>query len=170
MKKKIILGIDGSIQSTGLCVMDGDTGEVICYDNIPIKSKDFNGDEMLKIIHISKTILDIAKAYEVTHIAIEDSYIGNQKGSGKKLARLYGAIYITLYVNGFNLIYTYTPSQWRKVAMGVGNKSKEGTHKWVCDNLVDLGEFHDRGKDKNDDIADSIGIAYCLYKKLNKER
>ena len=91
---------------------------------------------MKKIIHIAETILSIANGYEVTHIAIEDSYVDKKyQGTGKTLARLFGAVYITLYINGYTLIYTYTPSQWKKITTGVGNKSKEGTHKWVCDNM-----------------------------------
>ena len=168
-KKKIIMSLDLSIQSTGVAIIDGDNAEVIAYDNIPIGSKEFNGDEMKKIIHIAETVLSIANGYEVTHIAIEDSYVDKKyQGTGKTLARLFGAVYITLYINGYTLIYTYTPSQWKKITTGIGNKSKEGTHKWVCDNMVDLGEFHSRGKKKNDDIADALGLAYCLYKKLNK--
>lgn len=53
-KKKIILGIDASIKSSGLAILDGETGEVIAYDRLPIKTKDFNGDENKKynILHI----------------------------------------------------------------------------------------------------------------------
>lgn len=167
-KEKIILGLDLSIQSSGVSVINGETGEVIAYDNIPIKTNDFNGNEMKKIIHIASTILEVAKAYNVTHVAIEDSYVDKKyQGTGKTLARLFGAVYITLYINGYTLIYTYTPSQWKKVTTGIGNKSKEGTYRWVCEHMIDLGEFHIRGRNKNDDISDSLGLAYCLYKKLN---
>ena len=48
-KKKIILGIDASIKSSGLAILDGETGEVIAYDRLPIKTKDFNSDENKKI-------------------------------------------------------------------------------------------------------------------------
>lgn len=167
-KEKIIMGIDGSITSTGVSILNGDNGEIIAYDNIPIKSKDFKSDEMLKIHHISSIITELAKAYNVTHIAIEDSYIGGGKKVGITLARLYGGITTMLIENGFTLIYTYTANQWRKISMNVGNKSKEGTFKWVCENVVDLGEFKSSGVGKNEDISDSIGIAYALYKKLNK--
>ena len=35
-KKKIIMSLDLSIQSTGVAVINGDNAEVIAYDNIPI--------------------------------------------------------------------------------------------------------------------------------------
>ena len=168
-KKKIILGIDGSISSSGLAILDGDTGEVIAYDRLPIKPKDFNGDEMKKIQHIAHTCLELCKAYEVTHIAIEDSYVGTHQGVGKTLARLYGGIVTLLLENGYTLIYSYTPSNWRKVATGYG-KSKEGAFNWLRENVIDLGEYNDKStsKEKNSDMMDAIGVAYALYKKLNK--
>ena len=38
---------------------------------------------------------------------------------------------------------------------------------WVCNHMVskeELGEFCTKGKNKNDDICDALGIAYALYK------
>lgn len=168
-KEKIILGIDGSISSTGLALLNGETGEVIEYDRLPIKPKDFNGDEMKKIQYIAHTCVEICKEYNVTHIAIEDSYVGSYQGVGKQLARLYGGIVTMLLENGFTLIYSYTPSNWRKTATGYG-KSKEGAFKWLSENVIDLGEYNDKAnsKDKNSDIMDAVGIAYALYKKLNR--
>lgn len=166
-KKKIILGIDASIKSSGLAILDGETGEIIAYDRLPIKTKDFNGDENKKIQYIAHTCLELCKAYNVTHISIEDNYIGKHQGTGKTLAKLQGGIITLLLENGYNLIYTYSPSQWRKIVTGTG-KSKEGAFKWLRKNVIDLGEYNDRdNKDKNSDLMDSIGIALCLYKKLN---
>ena len=169
-KEKIIMGIDGSLVSSGIAILNGDNGEVIAYDNLPIKPKDFNGEEILKIHHIAKTIVEIAKAYNVTHVAIENSYVGANSRTGLTLARLYGAITSFLIENGITLIYTYTPSQWRKLAMKVGNKSKEGTYEWLCEYLIpkeEFGEFCTKGKEKNDDMVDAIVMGYALYKKLN---
>ncbi len=169
-KEKIIMGIDGSLTSTGIAILNGENGEVIAYDNIPIKSKDFKGDEILKIHHIAKTVLEIAKTYNVTHIAIENSFVGINSRTGLTLARLYGAITSFLIENGFTLIYTYTPNQWRKIAMNCGNKSKEGTYEWLINYLVskeEFGEFCTKGKEKNDDLVDAIVLAYALYKKIN---
>ena len=52
---KVIMGIDGSLVSSGIAILNGDTGEIIAYDNIPIKPKDCNGDEILKIHYIAKS-------------------------------------------------------------------------------------------------------------------
>ena len=172
-KEKIILGIDPSLQSSGIAVINGETGEVINYGNLPIKPKDLNGDEILKIHYIATTILKIAKEYNVTHVAIENSYVGVNSRTGLTLARLYGAITSFLIENDIRLIYTYTPSNWRKIATGIGNKTKEGMYDWVCNHMVskeELGEFCTKGKNKNDDICDALGIAYALYKRLNKEQ
>ena len=169
---KVIMGIDGSLVSSGLAILNGDTGEIIAYDNIPIKPKDCNGDEILKIHYIAKSIIDIAKAYNVTHVAIENSYVGVNSRTGLTLARLYGAITSFLIENDIRLIYTYTPSQWRKISMSVGNKSKEGTYEWLCDHLIskeEFGELCTKGKNKNDDMMDAIVMAYALYKKLNNK-
>lgn len=172
MQEKIIMAIDGSLVSSGVAILNGENGSVIAYDNIPIKPKDFNGDEILKIHHIAKTILEIAKAYNVTHVAIENSYVGVNSRTGLTLARLYGAITSFLIENDITLIYTYTPSQWRKIAMNVGNKSKEGTYEWLCTHLLsreEFGEFCTKGKEKNDDMVDAIVMGYALYKKLNNK-
>ena len=55
-KKKIILGIDASIKSSGLAILDGETGEVIAYDRLPIKTKDFNSDENKKGLKLKDKI------------------------------------------------------------------------------------------------------------------
>lgn len=170
MTKKRILGIDASLSSTGICLMDADTGEPLKYDRIPIKPKQFDGREDKKIHYIATVITNICKEYDVGYIAIENSYVSINGRTGITLSRLHGGITTMLIENGFTLIYDYVPSSWRKTVTGVGNKTKLGVFNWICDNLVDLGEFHDRGKDKNDDIADSIGIAYCLYLKLNSNK
>lgn len=170
VKEKVIIGLDLSLNSTGICVMNGENGEVVAYDNLPTKEKDFKSDEE-RFTHIARCIITIAKEYNVTHVAIEDSFNGTNPKVGKKLARLYGAVACMLYDNGFTLIYSYLPASWRKSVMGVGNKSKEGTYKWVCENIIDIGiPFSEKGKNKCDDICDSICIAYCLYKKLNKNK
>lgn len=170
-KKKIILGIDASITSTGLAIINGETGEVIAYDRLPIKTKDFDGDEMKKIQYIAHTCLELCQSYEVTHIGIEDSYVGKYQGTGKQLARLYGGIVTLLRENGYTLIYTYQPSNWRKILTGVG-KSKEGAFNWVREHIIDIGEYNDndKSKDKNSDMGDAIGIAYTVYKKLNEKK
>ena len=148
-------------------MIDGESGEVLNCDRIPIRSKDFEGKEELKILHIATTIVAICKEYNVTHIAIEDSFIGSKGGVGKTLARLYGGIVTLLLANDFKLIYSYTPSQWRKITCGYG-KSKEGSAKYIQEHIIDLGEYNDKNnKDKNSDMYDSVGIAYCLFKKIN---
>ena len=107
-KEKIIMGIDGSLVSSGIAILNGDNGEVIAYDNLPIKSKDFNGEEILKIHYIAKTIVEIAKAYNVTHVAIENSYVGANSRTGLTLARLYGAITSFLIVILLLLLLLFT--------------------------------------------------------------
>lgn len=167
-KEKVIIGLDLSLASTGICIMNGDTGEVICYDNLPTKEKDFKSDEH-RFHYIASCIVEICKAYQVTHVSVEDSFNGVNPKVGKKLARLYGAVACMLYENGFTLIYSYIPASWRKSVCGAGNKTKEGVYNYVCKNIIDIGiPFAEKGKNKCDDICDAICIAFCLYKKLNK--
>lgn len=168
-KEKIILGLDLSLQSSGLAIIHGDTGEVIAYDNLPTKDKDFKCDEH-RFYFIANNIIKICHSYEVTHIAIEDSFNGVNPKIGKKLARLYGAVTCLLYDNNFNLIYSYLPAQWKKEVCGHGSKTKEGVYNYVCNNIIDIEiPFSDKGKNKCDDICDAICIAYCLYKRINKK-
>ena len=143
-KKKIIVGLDLSLASSGICIMNGDTGEVIAYDNLPTKEKDFRSDEH-RFYYIANCIVDICKNYHVTHVAIEDSFNGVNPKVGKKLARLYGAVACMLYENGFTLIYSYIPASWRKSVCGAGNKTKEGVYNYVCKNIIDIGIPFDIG-------------------------
>lgn len=113
--------------------------------------------------------MKICKAYNVTHISLEDSFNGTNPKVGKRLARLYGSVTCLLYENGFTLLYCYTPASWRKTVCGNGKKSKLGVYNYVCENIVDIGmPFAEKGKDKCDDMVEAIAIAFCLYKKLNK--
>ena len=153
-----------------MSVINGEDGNIIAYDNIPLKPKDCKGDEILKIHYIASVIVNIAKEYKVTHISVENSYMGSNSRTAISLSRLYGGVTTLLIENGFELIYTYVPSTWRKEVTGVGNKTKEGCYNWLINNLIskeEFGEFAEKGKDKNDDIVDAILIGYCLYKKLN---
>lgn len=166
-KEIVIIGLDLSLTSTGIALVNK-SGEVIAFDNLPTKEKDFKCDEE-RFYFIASKIVDICKAYNVSHVAIEDSFNGVNPKVGKRLARLYGAVVCLLYENNFTLIYTYIPASWRKIVMGCGNKTKEGTYKYVCENIIDIGiPFSEKGKNKCDDMCDAICIATCLWRKINK--
>ena len=45
------------------------------------------------------------------------------------------------------------------------NEKKILTYEYVKENIIDIGELKSTGKDKNEDIYDSLAIGYAYLKK-----
>lgn len=166
----MILGIDGSLSSTGWCVRDDDKiingGKITTKKNPKINEFE---DEDNRIVFICVNILEICKKYNIDNVCMEGQFISaiQSKKTAMQLSRLRGGITTLLKVNGKNIKYRQ-PSEVKKLITGRGNATKEEVAEAIIriyENspfVQNLGPFNDRQcKDKNSDIYDSIAIATC---------
>lgn len=144
------LGIDPSTASSGYAVLS-DKYELIAYGTIkPNKKKLTVGQQAL--MQYSK-LCQVIEETEVKAILMEDQHGGLNKDTLKKLARTSG--YMILLSGQYDLpLEILHPSSWRKVVHGKGNAKKEDTLNWANETFgLELEE-------KDNDIADAIGIAW----------
>lgn len=152
------LGLDPSTKCTGYCLMD------LQYEIIEKGKIEMPEDETEagKIRYQIAYIEEILKRHQIEQILCEDQFQKVNVDTLKKLSRTTGAIlYICKqYGKEAGLIY---PSSWRKVFHGSGKATKKDTfHK-----VVALYDLTDLKFTKDNDLTDSIGIAWAcvdLYK------
>jgi hypothetical protein len=82
LRKPMILSIDLSLRSTGICVLDID-GTLKGFRLITPSAKEWNDEELL--IHIADTVIEFAKQYPITAIAIEGLAYNSFSGEKDKI-------------------------------------------------------------------------------------
>ena len=119
-------------------------------------------------------IESILNEYSPDVLAIEDQFVGANQRASLVTARAKGIVIAMASSHNIKVI-EYAPSEIKKAVTGLGNASKELLMKKVIELYGDyeivkaLGDFCDKGKNKNDDIFDSIGIGHT-YKILGEEK
>lgn len=115
----IVMGIDHSLTSTGVTVMDGDI--ILC--SVAIATKKQTGtclDTIRRIREIAFRIKAIAEHYKVTHFCIEELAYNSKGNATRDVAMLFGAIAACVPINT-----TVPPSQLKKFATGYGAADKK---------------------------------------------
>ncbi len=161
-----ILAIDPALSTTGYAVINRDTLELVYinkYTTSPKQSDDY------RINDIVAKLFCIAAQYPITHIILEDGYMGPNARTAIQLAMLRGAIIGVFSFNKY-VVHHMLPSEIRK-ALGVGgNAKKDEVAQAIVDMYPDnkkldiIGPYSDKqNKDKTSDIYDaiSIGVAFC---------
>jgi crossover junction endodeoxyribonuclease RuvC len=144
---KNILGLDPSLSSTGIIVLDS-KGNIV-YE-ASLKTKQLRGMKRLKFI--KDEILLVTKKFNITQVFIESYAFGVVQSRSKfNLGELGGVIRLTLYEN--NIEYEdIAPPTLKKYVTGYGN----------ADKIMMVEAVHKRwGKDfgKDSDKADAFGLA-----------
>lgn len=164
----MLLSLDASISSTGYCVMNENTKEVIACWKINTTTKDTDAKRLFKICTKCE---ELVKEYEIDKVVIEGQYVHKNKNTALKLASLMGALMVTFTKLNCKM-YKMQPSKIRQLLL-FGDADKEEIAKYVQilykdnKNVNTLGEFNDRQcKAKNSDIYDAISIALAYLKGL----
>lgn len=106
--------------------------------------------------------------YSPDVMVIEDQFVGANQRASLVTARAKGIAIAMGSAHGMKIV-EYAPSEIKKAVTGIGNASKELLQKKIVElygNLEivkALGPFCDKGKNKNDDIFDSIGIGHTYH-------
>lgn len=152
----ILLAIDPSISSSGYCIIKDN--ELIKYGKVSTNKKDFKSEDD-RLNHISNIFSKIANEYKVDEVIMESQFIGGNAKTGMVLKKLIGALCRTF--KDIPHVSYVLPSQWRKSLLHK-NKAvkKEDVVEYIRNNIIDLGELKSTGVKKNEDIYESIGVAY----------
>lgn len=167
-KKEVILGLDCSTTSTGWSVFDNKG--LAAYGIIKPEGEDWRD----RLVHQAPKIKEIIEKYNPTLILMEDVPL-NSKG-GLKILVVLGAVQgIILGIassHGIPIKFV-SPNEWRsKVGLFTGNR--EGTKREEMKQKsvelankefgLDLKWISKSSKFNQDDISDSILIAYSYFK------
>lgn len=161
-----ILAIDPALSTTGYAVIDRNTLELVYINKFTTSPK--NSDDC-RINEIVAKLFCIVAQYPITHIVLEDGYLGANARTAMQLATLRGAIIGVFSFNKY-IVHHMLPSEIRK-ALGVGGSAKKEevaqaiTEMYPGNKKLEIiGPYSDKqNRNKTSDIYDaiSIGIAFC---------
>ena len=172
-KIRRVIGIDASLSSTGICIMDRNTKNILYAFKI-CPDKDLPNIE--KIHLIANKISIIARLSDVDLAIIEDQHFGANASTYHNLSMLSGAIQCKLIDVGI-MTLSKQPSEIRRLlnTNNGGSTDKEEVYDYVVNlykhnHIVErLGKFNDKsGFAKNSDIFDAISMAIALINFLDE--
>ena len=177
LKNRTIVGIDYSLTSPAVCVIENDKLNFYYLTNkkkyIGQMSKNIIGyeheeydDPIERFTHISNFVLDILSKIKSPQIFIEGYSFGS-KGQGLfQIAENCGILKYRI-LSEYKLAYeTCVPTVVKKFATGKGNADKDMVYEaFVKETGIDLKKIFDTEKVGNpvSDVADSYFIAKCGY-------
>ena len=153
----IALGIDVSLKSTGLAVVD-EKENILTTLSVGYLLKKGEGkvvkNKLIRWIKIWNEVSRLIKEYEVTHVFIEDYAFS--RGQAEFLAELHGIIMLQLWATHKILAEKLGIAQWRKYY----SKKKQS---WKKPEIVKLlRKNHSclaNKKETTDDECEAVGVA-----------
>lgn len=150
----VVAGIDGSTNSSGLCIMKD--GELKFYALIDLRKEK---DAMRRIQNMLLKICEILDQYDIDAVYMEKSVLRSNVDTVQKLANLAGGI--MLYCAKNNIEFNHPlPSEWRA---RIGIKQSNKIKREVLKEEAILAVKNEYGIDVNDDISESILIARSAF-------
>ena len=153
------LGLDISTVATGWSLFEGD--QLVKWGVIN-PDKDLNITE--KYFFITHSVITLIKLYKPVHLSVEDTFLGKNVVTFKKLNRIAGQIIYAWFLYARKEPNFYMASEAR-ASIGINGKA---TKEEVTQGVNEF--FKLRGRVKDDNIADAIVVGYCDILKRVKER
>lgn len=146
------LGIDPSLTSTGLCLLDSE--DLLTYSRI--KSGNLRGVE--RLVYIRQQLIEFinGKGTQISIGVLEGSAYGG-KGRHHEIGEAHGVIKLTLHELGVRNTFIAAPSQLKKFGTGKGLLKDEEKKKLVLEAVC--REFNIVPEKLNHDEADAIVLA-----------
>lgn len=169
----ILLSVDGALGHTGVAILKD--GEPIYIGKIKTTKNKKTQHESERILYIYEELSKLITEFQPNVVVIENQYASrlNAKTS-LSLARIRGVIQL-LCAQHHLPCYALEPKQIKKTVAGHGNADKKAIHDKIIDLFKEceivqqtIKEFHDKGKEKNDDISDALAIAYAYVQDPNQ--
>lgn len=148
----MFLGIDPSTKKTGYCLMD-ENKDIILKGVIDLSHVTDHAEKLQIQYKFAEELFD---KYDIESVLIEDQYYSNNADTLKVLARTSSVFLLCAKLRGINVSLIY-PTSWRKAFHGNGKASKKDTFNKV----VALYELNELKFSKDNDLTDSIGIAWA---------
>ncbi len=147
-----ILGVDTSLRSTGVAVLEvkGQQMRALAYGNIRNKPK-VKHSECLAAIH--REIELLITEFEPDEVAIEGAFFAKNAKTAMILGQARGAV-LALSALRTLPVYEYSPRSVKRAVVGVGSAQKEQVGAMVT-RLLGLAE------PPQEDAADALAIAIC---------
>ncbi len=170
-KRQIVLGIDPSIRSTGICIV-GEKGKILFWENIYYRDRKVNVYQLINSVNkespkelevlkeefrghiVAKRILELIKKYNVTQIAMEDYAFAVSDGKTFNIGEFVGMIKYQLAANNHNYELV-SPTSLKLYTTGNGNAGKE----MMLANIM-LKYSHNF---QSDDVNDAFALAIMKY-------
>lgn len=163
----IVLGIDGSLSCSGITVLNTHKKDPVRHiSKITTATRKATPTEStrLKLIHDEfKSLLEV---HNPDIVIMEDIHMGLNKKTGLSLSRVRGVYQLLCSLHGvpFGVV---PPASVKKAVTNSGNASKELVYEAVKIIYKDssiVGEvlefFIEKGKDKTEDMSDSLAVAH----------
>lgn len=170
----IICGVDGAISTTGICIYDNDTNDLINVSKISTNYGSIKHDtDDNRIIYVVNEIISICKKFNVEMIILEDQFVGfkTSKKTAMQLSRLRGALMYSCNINNISIKYMNTNSVAKIVKEISGLTFTKEEDKKLCvynsikeifkgNSIVEnLGEYNNKSnKNKNSDMFDALAL------------
>lgn len=167
------MSVDGALGNTGVAILKD--GEPIYIGRIKTTKNKKTQYESERILHIYGELSKLIGEFQPNIVVVENQYASrlNAKTS-LSLARIRGVIQL-LCAQHHLPCYALEPKQIKKTVAGSGNADKKAIHDKIIDLFKEykivqesIGKFHDKGKEKNDDISDALAIAYAYIQDPNQ--
>ena len=150
----LVVGIDGSTNSTGLAVMED--GELKFRTLIDLHKEK---NAMKRIQNMLLKICEILDEYKIDAIYMEKSVLKSNVDTVQKLANLAGGIILYCAQNGIEFNHPL-PSEWRaKIGIKQSSKIKRETLK----EEAILAVKNEYGINVNDDVAEAILVCRSAF-------
>lgn len=150
----LIVGIDGSTNSTGIAVMED--GELKFHTLIDLHKEK---NAMKRIQNMLLKICEILDQYKIDAIYMEKSVLKSNVDTVQKLANLAGGI--MLYCAKNNIEFNHpVPTEWRAK---IGIKQSRSVKRDVLKAEAILSVKKEYGLDVNDDIAEAILLTRSAF-------
>lgn len=160
----IVLGIDVSLKSTGLAVID-ENENIIETKSVGYLLKKGEGkivrNKLIRWFKIWNEINRMYKEHNVTHVFIEDYAFS--RGQAEFLAELHGVIMSQLYLTHKILAVKIGIAQWRKYY----SKKKQAWKKPAIVKLLRANHTClSNKKEASEDECEAVGIAVAGYRSM----
>jgi Holliday junction resolvasome RuvABC endonuclease subunit len=151
----MILGIDASLNSTGIAILD-DSKQLIFYSTIqPPK----NMSEEEKLIYIQNYMDKLLKQHKIKNAMIEDTFFASNIKTLKTLMKVHGIIISQL--NNYTIHYKYkTPTAIKKNIIG---KIPKGADSKLLVKQEILKLYPQLPNNLSSDVYDAISIVLMWY-------
>lgn len=155
----MILGLDISLNQTGLAIYDKNSKNII-YTNVITHNK--NATEAEKLINIQNSLIKLFKQYDIKQTIIEDTFFSANVKTLKKLMKAHGVAISVLNTNVIPYEYI-TPNEAKKAVLGKIQKGTD-TKKLVAQEICKLFPILQRSSLTNDE-TDAISLIIAKVKK-----